>query len=217
MEAIYKQEFASYNGSVENSDSAQNDANDILASINGDSAAFERLVLRYQQQIAQLCWHFSIDPAVCERLVQDTFVEAFLSLKSYKAKGSFIGWLKKIATRAGYRYWKEQARAKRFVSISSFSDEANDGEDIDIPAPPQKQEIEPDAAAKILHKLLEKLNSSERMVLTLMYLEDCSIKDIAERMGWTIAGTKMRAMRARNKLKKIAEKEKILEKLEWIE
>jgi DNA-directed RNA polymerase specialized sigma24 family protein len=45
-----------------------------------------------------------------------------------------------------------------------------------------------------------------------MYFEECSIEEIAKRMGWTKAGTKMRAMRARGKLKKIAEKEKFLEK-----
>lgn len=90
-------------------------------------------------------------------------------------------------------------------------------EDIDFAAPENKQEIEPEKAADILHNLLEKLDVSERLVLTLMYLEDCPISQIAERMGWTVAGTKMRAMRARKKLQKIAEKEKILEKLEWIE
>lgn len=197
-----------YNGSVENSDlSNKTDWADIQASLHGDCAAFERLVLRYQQQIAQLCWRFSNNPGVCERLVQDTFVEAYLSLKSYKAKGSFIGWLKIIATRAGYRFWKEQDKERRVIPI----------DDLDFPAPNNEREIEPENAAEILNALLEKLDTSERLVLTLMYLEDCSIKDIAERMGWTVTGTKMRAMRARNKLKKIAEKEKILEKLEWIE
>jgi len=194
------------------------DWDDIQASLHGDSAAFERLVRRYQQQIAQLCWRFSRDPAVCERLVQDTFVEAYLSLKSYKAKAPFIHWLKKIATRTGYRFWKEQDREKRFLSLSAFSETSPTGwEELDFPAPENRQEIEPEKAAQILNALLEKLETSERLVLTLMYLEDCSIKDIAERMGWTTAGTKMRAMRARNKLRKIAEKEKILEKLEWMQ
>ena len=180
---------------------------DIQACLAGDKAAFERLVNRYQQQIAGLTWRFARDPAVCERLVQDTFVEAYLSLKSYKAKAPFVHWLKKIATRVGYRFWKEQDKERRFLPL----------EELDFAAPENNQEIEPDKAAEILNALLERLDASERLVLTLMYLEDCSIKDIAERMGWTTAGTKMRAMRARRKLKKIAEKEKILEKLEWMQ
>jgi RNA polymerase sigma-70 factor (ECF subfamily) len=175
--------------------------------LHGDCAAFERLVLRYQQQIAQLCWRFSNNPGVCERLVQDTFVEAYLSLKSYKAKGSFIGWLKIIATRAGYRFWKERDKAKELLSL----------DDIDFAMQDNQKEIEPGKAAEILHTLLARLNRADRLVLTLMYFEDCTIKEIAERMGWTGAAVKMRALRARKKIKKIAEKEKILEKLEWMQ
>jgi RNA polymerase sigma-70 factor (ECF subfamily) len=183
------------------------DWDDIQAALGGDDSAFERLVRQYQGQIAKLCWRFSRDSAVCERLVQDTFVEAYFSLKSYKAKAPFLHWLKKIATRAGYRFWKEQDRAKLFLPL----------DDIDIAASDNPKEIEPDKAGEILHALLDRLDSTGRLVLTLMYLEDCSIKEIAQRMGWTTAGTKMRAMRARRKLKKIAEKENILEKLEWMQ
>jgi RNA polymerase sigma-70 factor (ECF subfamily) len=200
METVYKQGVMAYNGSVENLD-----WDDIQASLSGDSVAFGRLVRRYQQQITQLCWRFSRDKSVCERLVQDTFVEAFLSLKSYKGKAPFLHWLKKIATRVGYKFWKEQDREKRLVPM----------EDIDFAAPADSEEIEPQVAGELLQAILGKLDRTDRLVLTLVYFEDCTIKEIAERMSWTSAGTKMRAMRARRKLKKIAEKEKILEKLGW--
>lgn len=183
------------------------DWDDIQASLSGDDAAFERLVLRYQSHIAGLMWRFSRDSATCERLVQDTFVEAFLSLKSYKAKAPFLHWLKKIATRVGYRFWKEQDREKKFVSL----------DDVDFVVQDSQKEIKPETAAEILQVLFDKLDRADRLVLTLMYFEDCSIKEVAERMGWTIAGTKMRALRARGKLRKIAEKEKILEKFEWMQ
>jgi RNA polymerase sigma-70 factor (ECF subfamily) len=205
---IYKQGFTSYNGSVENLDlSDKVDWADIQACLAGEKAAFERLIRRHQNEITKLCWRFSRNSSICERLVQDTFVEAYFSLKNYKAKGSFIGWLKKIATRIGYKFWKERNKERRVIPI----------DDIDLPASENRQEIEPVKAAEILNALLEKLEPSERLVLTLIYLEDCPIKDIAYRMSWTIAGTKMRAMRARRKLKKIAEKEKILEKLVWMQ
>ena len=183
------------------------DWDDIQASLHGDEAAFERLVLRYQQHIAGLMWRFSRDSAVCERLVQDTFVEAYLSLKSYKAKAPFLHWLKKIATRAGYRFWKEQDKAKLFLPL----------EDIDFAVQDDPKEIEPDKAAEILQVLFSKLDRADRLVLTLMYFEDCSIKEIAQRMGWTQPAVKMRASRARKKIKRIAERENILEKLEWMQ
>jgi RNA polymerase sigma-70 factor (ECF subfamily) len=193
--------LASYNGSVENTD-----WDDIQAALDGDRTAFERLIRRYQGQITRLCWRFSRDSLVCQRLVQDTFVEAFISLKSYKAKAPFLHWLKKIGTRTGYRYWKERDRQKRFLPL----------EDFDFAERSRDEEIAPAEAAEILHALLDRLDKAERLVLTLMYFEDCSIKEIAQRMGWTQAAVKMRALRARKKIKKIAEKENLLEKLEWM-
>ena len=182
------------------------DWDDIQAVLNGDRTAFERLIRRYQGQITRLCWRFSRDSLVCQRLVQDTFVEAFISLKSYKAKAPFLHWLKKIGTRTGYRFWKERDRQKRFLPL----------EDFDFAEKNHDEEIEPTEAAEILHALLERLASADRLVLTLMYFEDCPIKEIAQRMGWTQAAVKMRALRARKKIKKIAEKENLLEKLEWM-
>ena len=64
--------------------------------------------------------------------------------------------------------------------------------------------------------LLARLPVEDRLVLTLMYFEQNSTKDIAKRMGWTRAMVKMRAHRARKKLKAIAESENLLEKLGWI-
>lgn len=183
------------------------DWDDIQASLGGDEAAFERLILRHQEQIARLMWRFSRDSAVCERLVQDTFVEAYFSLKSYKAKAPFLHWLKKIGTRAGYQFWKEQDKARRFLPL----------EELDFAGKSSDEELEPGKAAEILHALLSRLGRADRLVLTLMYFEDCSTKEIAQRTGWTRAAVKMRALRARRKIKKIAEKEKLLEKLEWMQ
>lgn len=199
---VYKHSSAPYNSSVENTD-----WDDIQATLNGDKAAFERLIRRYQGQITKLAWRFSRDCTVCEALVHDTFVEAFISLKSYKAKAPFVHWLKKIATRTGYRFWKEQDRTKQFLPL----------EDFDIVQKDRTGRIEPPKAAEILHVLFSRLDTADRLVITLMYLEDCSIREIAQRMGWSPAAVKMRAMRARKKMKKIAEKENILEKFEWMQ
>lgn len=143
---------------------------------------------------------------MCEELVQDVFVEAYFSLKSYRGRAPLIHWLRRIGVRVGYRYWKEQARAKDTVSLRDF----------DAVAADELDAVEPSAAAEILHALLARLPAADRLVLTLMYFEQCSTKDIAKRMGWTRAMVKMRAHRARKKLKAIAESENLLEKLGWI-
>jgi RNA polymerase sigma-70 factor (ECF subfamily) len=186
---------------VENDDSI-----DIEASINGDGEAYARLVNRYQAQITRLVWRFTRDRGLCEELVQEVFVEAYFSLKSYRAEGPFIHWLKKIATRVGYRLWKTQARESPPLPLSDY-DVAEEG---------RRGSIDPSAAGKLLHALLARVPRADRLVLTLMYFEDCSTKEIAQRMGWTRAMVKMRAYRARKRLKDIAEREELLEALGWI-
>ncbi len=182
------------------------DWQDILACLNGDEDSYVRLVRRYETQITKLMWRFSRDPAVCEELVQDVFVEAYYSLKSYRGKAPLIHWLRKIGVRVGYRYWKEQAKTKSVVSLQDF----------DAIEAKQADAVDPAEAAEILHALLARLPAADRLVLTLMYFEQYSTKDIAKRMGWTRARVKMRAHRARKKIKTIAESENLLEKLGWI-
>ena len=76
------------------------DWDDIQECLHGKDEAFERLVRRYEGQIAKVMWRFSRDHAVCERLVQDVFVEAYFSLKGFKRRAPFLHWLKRIGTRA---------------------------------------------------------------------------------------------------------------------
>ena len=184
----------------------ETDLNDIQACINGDNEAYRRLVQKYESQIARLMRRFTRDKAEHERLVQDAFVEAYLSLKSYKGRGQFPHWLNKIATRVGYKFWKERDKAGQLLPLEDFDaiEKNSDGQ------------IDACKAAEILQSLLDRLPRADRLALTLMYFEECGTEEIAQRTGWTRAGTKMRISRARKKLKKIAEKEKIQEKLEWI-
>jgi RNA polymerase sigma-70 factor (ECF subfamily) len=106
----------------------------------------------------------------------------------------------------GYKYWKEQAKLNVTVPLQDF----------DAIVAEESDDVESSIAAEILHALLARLPTADRLVLTLMYFEQCSTKEIAARMGWTRATVKMRALRARKKLKKIAESENLLEKLGWI-
>ena len=182
------------------------DRKDIEACLGGDKDSYEKLIRRYEMQITKLMWRFSRNPAVCEELVQEVFVEAYFSLKSYRGRAPFLHWLRKIGTRVGYRFWKEQEKRKTHVSLTDF--DVIEKENIDS--------IDSQTAAEILHSLLARLPQADRLVLMLMYFEQKSTREIAEMMGWNRAMVKMRALRARKKIKSIAERENLLEKLGWI-
>jgi RNA polymerase sigma-70 factor (ECF subfamily) len=192
-----------YNTFVENTDWS-----DVTASVKGDDEAYGRLVRRYERPITGLLWRFTRDPAQCEELVQQVFVEAYFSLKTYRGDAPLLHWLRRIATRTGYRFWREKAKEPQETSLPEF-DVLEEIEAV------EEDRIDPAEAAVVLHSLLGRLPPDDRLVLTLMYFEDCGTKEIAARVGWTRAKVKTQALRARRKMKEIAEREHLLEKLGW--
>ena len=89
---------------------SEEDRRDIHQSLVGDEEAYARIIGRYQPKIAAQMWRFSRDIVVVEELVQEAFVEAYLSLGKFKGRAPFLHWLRKIATRVGYRYWRKRSR-----------------------------------------------------------------------------------------------------------
>jgi RNA polymerase sigma-70 factor, ECF subfamily len=165
-----------------------------------DGRACAALLKRHEPDIARQMWRFTRDRAVQSELVHEVFVEAYLSLRRYRpGKVPFLHWLRRIATRVGYQFWKREAKRKKFVPL----------EDMDFAAPVTES---PDTAvAEALHKLLSRLKPPERLVLTLMYFEECGVEEIANRCGWNKAMVKMRAMRARKRLREMIVKGDLLD------
>jgi RNA polymerase sigma-70 factor (ECF subfamily) len=172
------------------------DQAEIEGSLSGDGAAYARLVKRYESDIARQMWRFTRNEEELQRLVQDVFVEAYLSLRSFKSRSPFLHWLRRIATRVGYRYWKQRDRKRTALEQRA---------DIDIDTLASPEERSPSEAAEYLFRLLERLPADDRLVLTLMYFEECDTREIAERMGWSRTLVKVRAHRARKKLKALLE------------
>jgi RNA polymerase sigma-70 factor (ECF subfamily) len=141
---------------------------------------------------------FSRDAAVVEELVHDVFVEAYLSLKSYRAKAPLIHWLRQIAVRVGYRYWKRQTREKsRAVpasDVESVLEQLEGGPSISA-----------SQAHETLHELMNLLSPRDRLVLTLMYWDGCTVAEAAELAGWTKTMVRVQAHRARKRLKQLIE------------
>ncbi len=140
---------------------------------------------------------FCRDPAVRVDLTHDVFVEAYLSLRSYRGTAPWIHWLRKIAVRVGYRYWTNRQGRACEVLLSEDDWRRLDGT---LPEPTQAT-----AAADLVYAVLAQLAPSDRLILTLLYLDDCTMAEAAERAGWTVVGTKVRAFRARNRLRKLIE------------
>jgi len=172
------------------------DWSDIQASQAGDRDAFTRVIVRHREAIVRQMRRFTADAGTREELAQDVFVEAWLSVGRYLPRAPFLHWLQTLATRVGYRHWKELQRRGRLVPLREDDRVGYGLPDGDPEA------LEPREASARLRGLLDRLSPEDRMVLALHYFDGLSAGQIAERMGWSPALVRMRAFRARRKLKK---------------
>jgi len=171
------------------------DLDDISESLAGNGDAYARLVRRHQGKVAQRMWRFTRDRTAHEELVQDVFVEAYMSLRTYRAEAPFEHWLARIGTSVGYKFWKKKERERLQANLSPEDWERIPGE--------ITESVEPSRAAEILHELLDRLPPRDRLVLTLRHVEDKSLEETAQLTGWSVTMVKVQAWRAKNKLKRL--------------
>lgn len=165
----------------------------IRGALSNDNDSYARLVERYEAAVAGVLWRFTRDRLELDELVQDTFVEAYFSLRRFRGDAPFFPWLRTIATRVGYKFWQRRQRERRRKALLEEN-------------PPVLVTETRDTAEYVYH-VLGRLDPKDRLVLTLQYLEGCSTKEVAERMGWTFTVTRVRAFRARKKLRALLELE----------
>lgn len=170
------------------------DMNDVREALSGNGDAYARIVERHRNVICARMRRYTRDPGQHKELVQDVFVEAYFSLKSYKAEAPLENWLSRIAVRVGYRYWRARDKSKLFEPLDTEAiEDAIRGRD----------ETDAEDAADLLASLLDKIPPRDRMILMLRYVEEHSVEETAELMGWTQTMVKVQAWRARKKLKKV--------------
>lgn len=173
------------------------DTQDIQATLAGDGQAYARLVERHQQTVARRMWRFTRDRRELDELVAEVFVQAYTSLGQFRGDAPFSHWLMKIATRTGYRFWKKRRRKTEHETPLQDWDQP-----IELDA---AKRLEATEAAQRLHTLLDQLPPRDRLVLTLMYLDELSVAEIAEQTGWSESMVKVQAHRARKKLRRLLE------------
>ena len=184
------------------------DLADVQGTLAGHGEAYARIIGRHQPRVTARLWRFTHDRQALEELVEEAFVDAYLSLRSFRGSGSLAGWLNAIATRVGYRYWKRTARAARqTVSL----------QDWDLPALARQERPDPQQASQAVHAMLGQLPPRDRLVLTLMYLEGLPLASIAQQTGWSLTMVKVQAHRARKKLRGLLEKNGLSHILEDLE
>lgn len=163
----------------------------------GDAEAYDQLMLRHQGSIARQMRRYAADAAVVEDLTQTVFVNAYQGLQRYRPEAPFTHWLRTIATNVGYEHWRREGKRGKFVPYHEYEDR--------LPVTHAEDADNTERFDKLV-ALMDNLKPAERQILFLLYVDGNSIEEAARRMGWNRAATKMRAYRARNKLRVILRK-----------
>jgi RNA polymerase sigma-70 factor (ECF subfamily) len=167
----------------------------ITSTLKGNDDAFAQLVIRYKRKVFSLAARFARDRDELEDISQEVFIKAYENLKDFRREGPFDHWLSRITVRTCYDFLRRIRREKFHTPIENLVFELRD------------QNHEARQAAREAHELiawgLSRLRPEERLIITLLELEEKPVREIAELTGWSESKVKVRAFRARQALKKI--------------
>lgn len=175
----------------------------IAAFQDGDRAAFDKLVLRYQDKVLNTCFRFLGNADEAYDATQDIFIKVYHALDRFKPKASFSTWLYRIAVNHSLNTVRSQ---KRRLKLTAFSLYGADCTKIGLPADDSAHphnRIETEERTECLQRALNQLNREQRTTLILHRYEGLSYKDIAAIMHTSISSVESRLFRARQKLAEI--------------
>ena len=141
-----------------------------------------------------------------EDLAQEIFLKLFSRLDQYEARAGIPleHWVSRLAVRTCLDALRAKGRRPE-VRIGDLPEEQR----VWLDYLTAEESAPPDSAAgsarELVGKLLSKLSPEDRLVITLLDLEEKSVKEISELMGWGQSLVKVRAFRARRKLRKLAQ------------
>jgi RNA polymerase sigma-70 factor (ECF subfamily) len=169
----------------------------------GDDQAFEEIFERHRRRVTRLAGRFFNRPERVEEILQEVFTKVYFNLDAYSPdRGhSFAAWLSRVTINACY---DELRRARRRPESSISDITADEADWLNVQLQGKRSNAESDLISRDLaNKLLSRLSSEDRLVLTLLDAEELTVAEIAVVMGWKISKVKVRAHRARHSLRKV--------------
>jgi RNA polymerase sigma-70 factor (ECF subfamily) len=172
----------------------------VEATLAGDDGAFAELTSRHKSRVFGIAARFAGNAAELEDICQEVFVQVYFKLRQYRRDSPFEHWVLRITTHKCYDYLRKRRRSGTLLSVEAMLESGHE------PSAPEPAAPHPDLER--LHAALAKLPPKERLVITLLELEDRSVREIADFTGWSEGNVKVRAFRARTALRKLMENQK---------
>ena len=167
----------------------------------GDELAFELIFERYRRRVARIAGRFFNRPEKVEEIVQEVFTKLYFALGDYSAEhgAGFAAWVSRIAINACYdRLRRDRRRPESALDHITDADIARLRARVHQSSDAESAVISRDLA----DKLLARLSADDRLVLTLLEVEEMPVAAISQITGWSVSKVKVRAHRARAALRR---------------
>ena len=154
--------------------------------------AFGRLVEAYQPRVRRFLLNLTMgDDMLTDDLAQETFIKAYVGIRGFKGLSSFGTWLYRIAYNEFYSHTRKHVEdhVDDIAAMGEVSTAANDA-------------IE---ASMTVQEALARLNDNERVAVTLFYIEDQPLKQVAKIMQMPEGSVKSLIHRCKAKMRQFIE------------
>ena len=161
--------------------------------LNGKTEQYEYFLDRYGQQVFVLVDRIVSCQEDAEELTQDVFLKAFQQLSSFKAESSFSTWIYRIATNVAISAVRKKRNDVLRLDDSVFANLSDTQVD---------EALEDDSEEQMerLQQAMNQLEADERALITLYYLEEKPLAEVAFILGMTEGNAKVKLHRIRKKL-----------------
>ncbi len=173
--------------------------------INGENDLFELLIERYKQQVFTIAGK-RIPLQDVPGVAQTVFVSAWRSLSCYEGRKPFEHWLSVIAMRSCCDYWRQRGALKNQavtapegIAMQDFLEHVSAAGSVNS----HESEVRRREAAELTEWVLKQLKPEDRLLIDMIYLQGRPVKEAAEVLEWSMAKTKIRAMRSRQRMRSI--------------
>ena len=188
----------------------QQEAHWIHAAAQGNTVAFEKLIMLYEKKIYNICLRLLNKPDDAYDATQEVCIKIWKQLKNFRGESKFSTWIYRIATNTCLDLLRQQKRRQEEILL--LIDDETKGEEINTCRILDWEDLSTQLLEKegmdILWQAIGALKEEHRIIIILRDIEGYSYEEIATALDLSIGTVKSRLSRARMGLKKILEQNK---------
>lgn len=168
----------------------------------GDSRAFDLLVLKYQHRIMALVSRFVSDSHEIQDVTQEAFIKAYRALPNFRGDSAFYTWVYRIAINTAKNYLVSRNRKPSSggvdVDDATYLDGGEQLRDIQTP----ENSLASEQLQAVINEAIQSLPEDLRVALTLREYDGLSYEEIAQVMDCPVGTVRSRIFRAREVVEK---------------